>query len=224
MLQLDALGIDPEPLREVALEADRDVAQPDRAVPLVEQRLGDDADRVGEVQDPGPRRRSTGRLLGELEHDRHGAQRLRETACPGGLLTDGPERGRQCLVDEPGRLSTDPQLDDHEVGAVERLVARCGLDDPGGGVGLVGHPVRQTADDAEPLRVDVVEDELVDRQPVIATHEPLDELGGVRAATADDRDPDAHPASDGLPACPSLPPVRWCTNAAQGLDGNVITL
>ena len=39
---------------EPALEADRDVAQPDRVVSGVEQRARDDADRVGEVDDPAP--------------------------------------------------------------------------------------------------------------------------------------------------------------------------
>jgi hypothetical protein len=112
--------------------------------------------------------------------------------------------GRSCrtsaagLVDEPSRLAAHAQLDDDEVRAVERLVAGRRAHDPGGGVGLVGHPVREAADDLQPLRVDVVEHELVDRQPVVAADEALDELRRVRAATAHDRDLDAHAASDHL--------------------------
>ena len=41
-------------------------------------------------------------------------------------------------------------------------------------------------------RVDVVEDELVDRQPAAASGEALDELGRIGAPAADDRDLDAH--------------------------------
>ena len=39
----DPLGLDAEALRERALEADRDVAEADRAMTGVEQRPGDDA-------------------------------------------------------------------------------------------------------------------------------------------------------------------------------------
>ena len=49
----DLLGLDAEQLREVPLEADRHVAEPDRPVALVEQRPRDDADGVREVDDPG---------------------------------------------------------------------------------------------------------------------------------------------------------------------------
>jgi hypothetical protein len=44
---------DAEQRGELPLEADRHVAQADGPVPGVEQRPGDDPDRVGEVDDPG---------------------------------------------------------------------------------------------------------------------------------------------------------------------------
>jgi hypothetical protein len=50
----------------------------------------------------------------------------------------------------------------------------------------------QTAHDVQTIRVEVLEDELVDRQPVATRGETLDELRGVGAPTADDRDLDAH--------------------------------
>ena len=48
----DALRRDAEQRRETALEPDRDVAEADGAMPCVEQRARDDADRVREVDDP----------------------------------------------------------------------------------------------------------------------------------------------------------------------------
>ena len=123
MLQLDALRVHAEARRQVALEPDRDVAQADRPVALVEQRLGHDPHGVREVEDPRAGCRPSRRRLRELQDHRHGPQRLGEPAGAGGLLADRPERRRQRLVDQPGGLAADPQLDDHEVGAVERLVA-----------------------------------------------------------------------------------------------------
>ena len=69
---------------------------------------------------------AAGGRLGEVEHDRHGPQRLGEAAGAGRLLADGAEAQRQRLVDEPGGLAADAQLDEHEVGAVERRVAVVG--------------------------------------------------------------------------------------------------
>ena len=64
--------------------------------------------------------------LGEVEHDGHRPQRLGEAARPGRLLADDAEASGQRLVDQPGRLAADAQLDEHEVGAVERRVAIVG--------------------------------------------------------------------------------------------------
>ena len=124
VLELDPLRRDAEPRREPPLEPDRDVAQPDRPMAVVEQRLADDPDRVREVDDPVVRRREPAGPLGDVEHDRHRPQRLREAARPGRLLADRAESRRKRLVDEAGRLAADAELDDHEVGAVERRVER----------------------------------------------------------------------------------------------------
>ena len=57
--------------------------------------------------------------VGELEHDGHRPERLREAARSGGLLADAVEAQGQRLVEHPGRLATDAQLDEHEGGAVD---------------------------------------------------------------------------------------------------------
>ena len=93
--------------------------RPDRSVPLVEQRLGHDAHRIGEVDYPGavgaPRRR----LLGDLEHHRHGAQRLGQSARSRRLLAEAAVADGQRLVGVAGGLAPHPELDDHEVGPVD---------------------------------------------------------------------------------------------------------
>ena len=74
----DALGRDAQEPCDLALDADRDVAEADRAMARIEQRAGHDPHRVREVHDPGVRLRERADPLGDLEHDRHGAHRLRE--------------------------------------------------------------------------------------------------------------------------------------------------
>ena len=54
-------GSTPSSRANAALEADRHVAEPDRAVPGVEQRARDDPDRVREVDDPRVGRRRSSR-------------------------------------------------------------------------------------------------------------------------------------------------------------------
>ena len=126
----DARRLDAEPAGEAALEADRDVAEADGAVAGVEQRAGDDADRVREVDDPGVGRGERSHAVGDLEHDRHGAQRLREASGAGRLLPDAAARERHRLVAETRLLPADADLDEHEVGAVD------------GAVEIVGHRQR----------------------------------------------------------------------------------
>ena len=57
----DLRRLDAEMTRERALEADRDVAEADGAMPGIEQRARDDPDRVREVDDPRVRARSSSR-------------------------------------------------------------------------------------------------------------------------------------------------------------------
>ena len=67
------------------------------------------------------------------------------------------------------------------------------------------HPAGEPADDLEPLRVDVVERELRDAEPLPLAREPGHELGRVRRAGADDRDP--HPLTP-VSVTPSMK-ARW---------------
>ena len=113
------LRLDSEQRRDLPLEPDRDVAEPDRAVAGVEQAADDDADRVREVDDPGVGRCELACALRDLEHDRDGSQRLAEPAGAGRLLADAAAGERDRLVREPRRLPADAQLDQHERRAVE---------------------------------------------------------------------------------------------------------
>nr|BFE69968.1 hypothetical protein GCM10020092_032690 [Actinoplanes digitatis] len=74
--------VDTEVSGKATLEADRHVAQPDGAVARIEQRPGDDADRVGEVDDPRARAGPLPDPRGDVEDDRHRTQSLGEPARP----------------------------------------------------------------------------------------------------------------------------------------------
>ena len=116
----DALRRELEHARDRALETDRDVAEADRAMAVVEQRARDDADRVREVDDPRVGGRALANALGDLEHDGHRSQRLGEASGAGRLLADAAAGEGYRLVGEPRRLAPDPNLDEHEVRPVER--------------------------------------------------------------------------------------------------------
>ena len=109
MVDMQAIGVDTEVVRDRHPHAERDVAQPDRAMPGVQQRLGDDADRVGEVDDPRARG-EFGDPLGDLQNDRHGSQCLAQPSDAGRLLPDAPALQRKRLVAVPGPLASDTQL------------------------------------------------------------------------------------------------------------------
>ena len=217
VIELDPLGLDAEPRGEPALEADRDVAQADRPVALVEQRLADDPDRVREVDDPVARRREPVRLLGDVEDDRHGPERLREAAGPGRLLADRAEPRGERLVDEAGRLAADAKLDDDEVGAVEGRLEDAADLEPAGPTETRQLAPGHAADDLGSIGVDVEQDEVVDPDAVVADREALDELRRVRAPAADDRD-----LQNALP--PPRPVARGHLTARPGPSILLITL
>ena len=116
MLELHALGRHAEQGGEPALKADRHVAQTDGAMAVVEQRLGDEAGRVGEVEQPGAGRAEAPGVGGDVEHDGHGAQRLGEAARAGRLLSDAAEPQGDGLVAQARGHAADAQLDEHERG------------------------------------------------------------------------------------------------------------
>ena len=149
-----------------ALEPDRDVAEADRAMAGVEQRARDDADRVREVDDPCAGGRALAHALGDLEHDRDRSQRLGEAPGARRLLADAAAGERYRLVGEPRRLATDADLDEHEIGAVERAIEIAGDDELAAEPLFLEHPRGHFAHHVAPLRVDVVQRELGDVDPV----------------------------------------------------------
>ena len=102
-----------QPLGEEALETDCDIAEPDRSMPVVEQRPRDDAHRVGEVDDPRVVGADLSNAISDVEHDRHRAQGLRESTGPGRLLPDAATAKRNGLVGEPCGLAADADLQEH---------------------------------------------------------------------------------------------------------------
>ena len=180
VLELDPLGRHAEPGGQPALDPDRHVAQADRPVAGIEQGLGDDPDRVGEVHDPGVRRTAPTDLLGEVEDDGHGPQRLGEAARAGRLLADAAEAVGQGLIRVAGLLPADPELDEHERRAVDGLVALGRGDQPPRPALATEDPLGEPGHDGQALAVDVVQDELVDRQRRRPVDDALDELRACR--------------------------------------------
>jgi len=192
VLELDPLRLHAEAGGDLALEGDRDVAQAERPMSGIEQRLGHQARGVGEVDEPRAGGGPAGGLLGQLEHDRHRPQGLREPAGAGGLLADAPVLRGDGLVEVASAVAADAQLDDHEGRAVERLVAVERAHEAPAEAGAAEHPLGQPAHDLQAFGVDVEERELLHREPVGAPREPLDELRRVGAAGPDHGDLHTH--------------------------------
>ena len=166
-----------------------DVAQPERAVAVVEQCPGDDADRVGEVDDPGVRLRALRRRSSAMPSTT-GTVRSALAKPPGPVVSWPSSPNLPGSVSSTSRacLAADPQLDQHRGRAVDRVVQR------GRGAQPAGEPLlgqdapgqrrrrRRAARPrcrAAPARR---------RQHAGPAGEALDQLGRVRAAATDDRD------------------------------------
>ena len=186
MLELDGIGVDAQIVPDAALDMDGHVAQPDGPVPVVHQGLGDDADGIGEVDHPGAGGGPFRGLLGDLEDEGDGAQGLGQPAGAGGLLAEAAVADGQGLVGVAGRLPSDPELDDDEVGTVDGPVPIVGGDQLPGPAPLAQDPTGQATDRLQPVRVRVEQDQLVDDQPVLVAAQAVDELRRVRAPAADD--------------------------------------
>ena len=87
--------------------------------------------------------------VGDVQHHGHRPQRLGQTAGTGGLLTHATAVQRPRLVTVSCRLATDPQLEQHRVRSVDRVVqAAGGAHRPR--VALVGEDaLRQTTDELQ---------------------------------------------------------------------------
>ena len=192
MTQAHLRGVDVEPAREQQLKSDRHIAEAHRAVTVVEQRAGDDSDRVGEIDDPGIRRGAAAHFVGDVEYDRNRAQRLGEASCTCGLLADATAPQRNGLIEVASGLTTDSQLQEHEVGAIESLaeIRRSGQ----GSLPSMaaGDPPTHSGDRIEAHRVGIAENELVHLDLVAQASDSIDQLGRVRAPATDHRDLHGH--------------------------------
>lgn len=185
MVEVDLGRGDVQERGELPLEADGHVAQADGLVSGLEQRAGDDADGVGEVDDPGVRVGAAD-PFGDVQDDRDGAERLGEAAGAGGLLADAAALQRPGLVLFAGGLSADPQLEQDGVGALDPGVEVGGGDDLPRVVLLREDAPGEPADQFEPLGGRVDEDEFGDGQGVAQPRESVDQFGGVSGTAPHD--------------------------------------
>ena len=183
MVQRHLLGRHAEPGGQPTLEADGHVAQPDGAVPLVHQRLGDDADRVGEVDDPGVRARPAGDI----------SAMLRTTGTVRSALANPPAPVVSCPISRTrvagSRRGAPPDrrrgAGGARSGAIERR-RRPSWTSTGRGPWLA-RMRRARPPTIRAVRVEVEQHQLVDLEPR-AGGEALDQLRGIGAAPADHRD------------------------------------
>src|SRR5262249_3983546 len=181
----DAVRRDVDEPGDLPLNADCDVAEADGPVVGVAERTSDDADGVGEIDDPG-----VGCELGharrDLEHHRHGPERLRQASGSRRLLADAAARKRDRLVAEARGLTADAQLHQDERRAVQCAVELVGDEQASFKAGRREHPPREPADDLAPLGIDVLEYDLAKPDAVALTRQAGDQLGRVRRPSADD--------------------------------------
>ena len=208
----------PEQVGESPLEAHGDVAQPHGAVAGLEQRARHDADRVGEVDDPRVRLRVPTHRLGDVEHHRHGAQRLGEAAGPGRLLSEAAGVVRPRLVAVPCGLPADPQLEEHGVRVGDAGHHVAGRDDLHGVAGPGEHALGHGRHDREALGVRIDEPQLIQREVAAQPCEPVDELRRVGGPTADDCDLHIYPFTP-VRVMPST--NTRCANRKSRITGTV---
>jgi len=149
-------------------------------------RLGDHPGRVGEVDHPGARR-VLGDRLGQAHHHRDRAQREADAARAGRLLSKDAQPERHVLVDHTAFELPDADRAEDVVRVLD------GVDEISGGTErqlvavLFREPFEHVADALKPRRVDVVQDDLGEAEP----------LGPLEQGAVDERDAEAPAADDG---------------------------
>ena len=133
-------------------------------------------------------RRALGDRLGQLDHGGDRPQREADAARAGGLLPEHVELERHRLVDDAPLELPDPDRAEHEVRALDRVAEVGGDAERERGAAFVGEAVQDGADAREPLRVDVVQDDLVEREPVPAGEQCAVDERDAEAAATDDRE------------------------------------
>jgi len=184
----DAFRRDRKQAGEKALQRDRDVAKTDRPMARIEERAGDDANRIGEIDDPDPVGRPRRSPLRDLEHHRNRAKRLGKAAGAGRLLADATEWEGHRFVAQARLLSADADLEEDEVGPVQRAIEIARESQSPGEALARKHPPGQPADYLEPPRIDVLQGELAHVETLALALQAGDELGRVGRAGTDDRD------------------------------------
>src|SRR5450830_101319 len=147
---------------------------------------GDDADGIGEVNDPGVLLGVPPDRLGDLQDDGNGPQRLRKPSRPRCLLPDAQRRVRPRLVRLTCLLPADPELDEHHVGIRDTRYQIGGADNRPCMTGGGEHPPGHSAHEAQPLGVRIDQPYLLEREEAAKPREPVDELGGVGGSPAND--------------------------------------
>jgi hypothetical protein len=170
-------------------------------MPVVEERARDDPDGIREVDDPRPVRSELPDAPGDPEDERDRAQGLAQAARARRLLPDAAARERDGLVGEPCLLSTDPNLDQDEVRSVDGAVEIVCNEQPAVEPLPLEHPPGETSHHLAALRIDVLQHELADVDPLALARQPGHELGRVRRAAADD--------GDFQVPLPVMPPSFW---------------
>ena len=164
MTELHGFGCDAEPLREEPLKADCDVAEPDRAMAVVEERAGHDAHGFVKSMIHASSAAMPAHAFGDVEDDRHRAQRLGESTRSGRLLADASAAERDGLVRVARRLPTDADLQEHGRRAVDRRIEIARQRQPAVKAVRLRDALRCAADHLEPSRVGVLEHELIDAE------------------------------------------------------------
>ena len=181
-------GVAPERPRDAPAEARGRVADADHAVAEhLLQRLGDHAGRVREVDQPGAGG-ALGHGLGQSHHLRDRAQREADAARPRGLLAEHAVGERHRLVDHAALEPADADRREDEVGALDRVGEVGRRAERQGRPALGGEALEHAADALHARRVEVVQDDLVERERLaLGQQGPVHERDPEPAA-ADDRE------------------------------------
>ncbi len=169
-----------------ASEAGRGVADTEHPVAQhLLHRLGDDPGRVGEVDDVGLRG-EPGDGVGDLHHDRHGAEGVGDAAGAGRLLPQHVQVQGDVLVTSSAFGPTDADGGEHEPAVGDGGVEVGGDAQGGDGVEPGSEPAQDVLHHREPVGLDVVQHHLGDPGRTLVPEQRLPDEGGAETAAAQD--------------------------------------
>ena len=154
----------------------------------VDQGLGDDAGRVREVEQPG----AVGPARGHVSamSSTTGTVRSALAKPPAPVVSWPMQPNRGGIVSSFSRAASPPTRSCTSTNAAPSSARARSVVETSRPANPWRRRIRsgEAADHVEPAAVDVVQGDLGDPEPLGAEAEPFDQLGGVRAAAADDRD------------------------------------